>query len=179
VRAGGALPFARVGGRAADDENPFKRAKVGDYAKYNAVVKTDSTERKSVRTQTVTAADAKELTLKTVTEADGKELPSKRPEMTIDLTKPYEPVGVSDGPASAASLKWARQTSGTEKLKVGGKEYACTWTAYKPADAKVHGDLKVWTSKEIPFVVKRTLTLSLGAIEVKYATELFEFGGKK
>ena len=65
-----------------------------------------------------------------------------------------------------------------------GKEYECVWTTYKPvvpgkADIAVTGEMKVWMSKDVPFVVKRTLTLKLDTNELGYTTELAEFGSKK
>src|SRR4051812_13898494 len=85
-----ALVLAPLAVRAADDENPYKKLKVGDYAKYDTVLKTGGAEVKGARTQTVTAAGDKELTLKTVTEVGGKEVPNKRPDQKIDLTKPFD-----------------------------------------------------------------------------------------
>src|SRR4051794_27319969 len=83
--------FAHHTVRAADEENPFKKAKVGDYAKYTASVKLLGSEEKVLRTQTVTAVNDKELFLKTVVELNGKVVPSKRPERKIDLTQPLDP----------------------------------------------------------------------------------------
>lgn len=127
-----ALVLAPVAARAADDDNPFKRAKVGDYAKYSVVVKNPRGEQKSARTQTVTATGDKELALKSVDFIDGKEVPNRKPDQKIDLTKPFDPVSAGEGSAGA-NLKWEKHKDGTEKLKVDGKEYECTWTTYKAA----------------------------------------------
>ena len=71
--------------------------------------------------------------IRTVTEINGKEVPNKRPDQKIDLTRPFDPAGEA---APNANYKWERQKDGTEKLKIGGKEYDCTWTTYKPVPAK-------------------------------------------
>src|SRR5262249_6976270 len=155
-----------------DEENPYKKLKVGDSAKYSTYLKTGGTEVKGVRTQSVTATSDKELTLKSVTEIDGKELPSKRPEQKIDLTKPLDLTSGDGGLGSG--FKWEKLKDGQEKLKVGGKEYDCTWTTYKPILANgtaVEGELKVWLSKDIPFVMKRTLNVKLGTQDLNYSTE--------
>lgn len=170
------------GMRAADDDNPFKRAKVGDYAKYDTVVKTGNNEVKLLRTQSVTATGEKEVTLKTITELNGKEVPTKKGEQKIDLTKPFDPGTTGESGAPTSAFKWEKVKDGKEKLKIGGKEYECTWTSYKPvaqAGLAAEGELKVWLSKDVPFVVKRALNLKIGNSELVYLTELTEFGNKK
>jgi hypothetical protein len=172
------IPFVA---QAADEENPFKKAKVGDYAKYNTFMKASAGETKTIRTQTVTAANEKEVSLKTTIEYNGKELPN-RPEQKINLTKPFDPTAIEGG--LGATLKWEKQKDGKEKVKVGDKEYECTWIAYKPvfppnAPVTLEGELKVWLSKDVPFVVKRTLAARDKNLVLVYSTELFEFGNKK
>jgi hypothetical protein len=175
------LALAPVAAHAADEENPFKNAKVGDFAKYDTLLKTGGAEVKGTRVQTVTAVGDKELSLKTVTEALGKEVPNKRPDQKIDLTKPFD---TTADDFTGGSIKWEKLKDGQEKVKVNGKEYECTWTTYKPvvpgkADLAVTGEMKVWKCKEVPFVVKRTLTLKFNENELSYTTELTEFGSKK
>ena len=182
-----ALVLAPVAARAADDDNPFKGAKVGDYAKYDTVLKTGkAAEVKTVRTQTVTAASEKEVSLKTVTELNGKEVPTKKGEQKIDLTKPFDPAvsGETTSIGAGLNLKWEKQKTGKEKVKVGDKEYECTWTTYKAVvppnlPAAIEGEVKVWLSKDVPFVVKRALNMKVGNNEITYSTELTEFGNKK
>jgi hypothetical protein len=171
---------------AADEEHPFKAAKVGDYAKYSSVLKKAGLMTvKTTRTQTVTVASEKELTIKTVVENDNKDVQSKatEQEQKIDLTKPFDPGVTNDVAPGLGALKWEKQKDGKEKVKVGNKEYDCTWTSYTamiPEKAGVEGEMKVWLSKDIPFVVKRTLTMKAsGGGELNYSTDLIEFGSKK
>ena len=169
--------------RAADDENPYRNAKLGDYAKYFTHLKSPLGELKADRVQTVTAASDKELTLRTVIVANGKELPNKKPEHKLDLTKPFDPLGTGDGSVTE-SYKWEKVKDGKEKVKVGGKEYDCTWTSYKAVvtgklGTMTEGELKVWLSRDIPFVVKRTFTLKAGTDDILYTAVLTEFGNKK
>ena len=81
-------------------------------------------------------------------------------EQKIDLTKPFDAVTGCDG-SVGANFKWEKQKDGKEKLKIGGKEYDCTWTTYKVVNPNpavmLEGEVKVWLSKDVPFVVKRTL----------------------
>jgi hypothetical protein len=177
-----ALVLAPLAVRAADEENPFKSARVGDYARYNTAIKTGTVALKTVRTQTVTAAGEKEVSLRTVLEVNGKEVPTGRPDQKIDLTKPFDPAGSNEGVPGAANIKWEKLNDGKEKVKVGDREYDCTWTSYKPVVAgkeEVTGELKVWMSRDVPFVVKRTLNLKTRGAELSYSTELIEFGRKK
>jgi hypothetical protein len=177
-----ALVLAPLAVRAADEEHPFRKAKVGDYAKYNALLREGTTEVKLLRTQTVTAASDKEVTLKSTTELNGKEVTLGRTTHKIDLSVPFDPVGDGQDVSPIAGLKWEKSKDGKENLKVGGKEYECTWTTYKPvmpANATVEGEVKVWLCKDVPFVVKRTLTIKFAKKDVAFTTELIEFGSKK
>lgn len=174
------LVLAPAVGRA-DDENPFKNAKVGDYARYDTRIKTGGLDIRTVRVQTVTAVGDKQVSLRTVTEVNGQEMPNRRADQKIDLTKPFDPAGESSPTSPGA--KWEKVKTGTEKLKIGGKEYDCTWTVYKPVaaapDAPVAGELKVWMSGDVPFVVRRALALKTGTDEIVYTTDLIEFGRRK
>ena len=166
---------------AADDDNPFRKAKVGDYAKYSGAFQTGSFGRGFVRVQTVVAVNERELTLRTNPVYEGKELPTKTPDQKIDLTKPFNAATTDD--ANANLVKWDKQKSGTDKLKVGNTEYDCTWTTYKAVSAnpntEVTGELKVWMSKDVPFVMKRTLKMTVGTVEIVYEMEMIELGNKK
>jgi hypothetical protein len=172
------LALAPVAAHAADEVNPFKNAKVGDFAKYNTVLLTGGAEIKGTRVQTVTAASDKEISLKTVTETLGKEVPNKRPDQKIDLTKPFD----ATADDFTGGTKWEKLKDGKEKVKVNGKEYECIWTTYKPVvpgKVDLTGEMKVWQCKEVPFVVKRTLTMKFNGNELSYTTELTEIGSKK
>ena len=92
-----ALFVAPLAVRAADEENPYKNAKAGDYAVY--VMKSKFGD--ATMTQTVTAKTDKEATVKVamVANVNGKEFKLPEQEMKIDLTKPYDPTQGSGGVA--------------------------------------------------------------------------------
>ena len=121
--------------RSADEENPFKNAKVGDYATYKMSVKFAGTTLGGNSTQSVTAKSEKEATVKTTGEfefmGNKQEIPPQ--EQKIDLTKPFDPtkVGGGGGLPPGTDVKVEKGKEGKEKIKVGGKEYDCTWTIYK------------------------------------------------
>ena len=56
-----ALPLAAA---AADEENPYKKVKVGDFATYKMTTKFAGASFEGTMTQTVTAKDDKEVTFK-------------------------------------------------------------------------------------------------------------------
>ena len=97
-----AIICAPLAARSADDENPFKNAKVGDYATYKMSVKFAGTSLGGTSTQSVTAKTDKEATVKTtgVFEFMGnkQEIPARK--QKIDLTKPFDPTKVRRRPAS-------------------------------------------------------------------------------
>ena len=93
-----AVALAPVAARAADDDNPYKNAKVGDYATYKMTTKVAGFDVAGTMTQTVTAKNDKEATVKvTGPDVNGMDLPAQ--EQTIDLTKPFDPTKASGLPA--------------------------------------------------------------------------------
>jgi len=180
------LAVAPVAARAADEENPFKNAKVGDYAVYTATTKFAGNNIDGTFTQTVTAKTDKEATIKgvIVINLGGKEQKVEQEEK-IDLTKPYDPS--KSGGASlpgGGELKAEKDKDGKEKLKVAGKEYDTTWTSYKikvkVMNQEIPGDMKVWVAKDMPLgMVKMVVNLEFGGQKIEAATELKETGNKK
>src|SRR5215208_891633 len=87
------LAVAPIAVRAADEENPYKNAKVGDYATYTITTKAAGQTIDGTLTQTVTAKTDKEVTVKgaMVFKLGGKEQKFPEQEEKIDLTKPYDP----------------------------------------------------------------------------------------
>ena len=166
--------------RAADDDNPYKTSKVGDYAKYTIKAKVGFLPLDGIVTQTVTDKSDKEATLKVVLSAGGTDTPF---DQKIDLTKPLDPTkGIAlpgFGDAKLEKLK-----DGKEKIKVGNKEYDTEWSTYKvkvvSKGVESEGDLKMWVAQEVPVkMVKMNVTISLGKNDVRVAMELNEFGSKK
>ena len=171
--------------RAADEDNPFKAAKVGDYAVYTMNTKVATFAITGTITQTVTAKSDKEATLKVTgkVEFGGKEMDIPAQEQKIDLTKPFDPTKGANLPAGA-DVKVEKGKEGKEKVKVGGKEYDTTWTTYK-VKAKAMGqdvdaDVKAWMAKDLPTgMVKMTMTADIGGQKMEMTMELKETGNKK
>ena len=166
--------------RAADDDNPYKTAKVGDYAKYTIKAKVGFLPLDGTVMQTVTEKSDKEATLKVVLSAGGTDTPF---DQKIDLTKPLDPTkGIAlpgFGDAKLEKLK-----DGKEKIKVGTKEYDAEWTTYKlkvvSKGTETEGDLKMWVVQDVPVkMVKMNVSITLGRNDVQVAMELLEFGNKK
>jgi hypothetical protein len=153
---------------AEEPDVPLKRAKVGDYV----VFKMTGSVAGSMR-QEVVAVSEKEVTVKTVSTINGTTLPAEVKAYPID-SKPDPDAGNKD-------VKIVAESSGTETLKIGGKEYRCTWRAVttlaKVADMEVKSEAKVWISKDAPvFGMVKTVSTIFGTTT---AVELSEAGGAK
>ena len=68
-----AAPFVT----AADEENPYKKVKVGDYATYKMTTKVGGMTVEGTLTQTVSAKSDKEATLKVTGNINGVEIPAR------------------------------------------------------------------------------------------------------
>jgi hypothetical protein len=173
-----AVPFAA---RASDEVNPYKNAKVGDFAKYAVKGKLGFLPLDGVVTQTVAAKSDAEATLKIVLTAGGVETPF--PDQKIDLTKPLDPTKGFALP-KFGSVKLEKLKDGKEKVKVGTKEYEAEWSTYKlkvtHKGVESEGDLKMWVSQEVPTrMVKMNLAITVDKNDVKLAAELTEFGSAR
>jgi hypothetical protein len=175
-----ALAAFSLAATAADD-HPYKNVKVGDYVTYKLTVKVGDFNLDGTTTQTVTAKSDKEVTVKVTAKVGGMDAPSQ--EQKIDLTKPYDPTkGANLPPGSDAKVEKLKE--GKEKVKVGGKEYDCTWTTYKMTakamGVEFSGDIKVWAAKEVPMgTAKMEMTADIQGMKMTMNMELSESGNKK
>jgi hypothetical protein len=136
--------------RAAENDNPFKKVKEGDWAKYSMTMEIGDFKRIGDMKTTVTAKFEKEVTITTIMTLDGqKSLPRDE---KIDLTKPYDPtwlLGLKDTNAKVEKVGEAK-----EKVKIGTKEFDCTLIKSKTKsnaggqEYTTHN--KLWTSKDAP-----------------------------
>lgn len=175
------LVLAPVGTRAADDDNPYKNAKVGDFAKYKVTVSVAGMELGGEVTQAVTEKSDKELTLKVSGKVNGMAIPEQT--QKIDLTKPFDPTNLNQQ-ALGKDMKVEKGKDGKEKLKIDGKEYETTWTKFKMTGKanglEIESDMKVWLSKDIPGVLaKMESTMSVAGQKMDMKMELTESGNKK
>lgn len=136
----------------AQDDNPYKDAKVGDFATFKMTMKVGGGEVTGTVTSKVTAKTEKEATV----EASGKMAGTDIPPTTqkIDLTKPFDPTKVGNQIPGGGEAKVEKLKDGKEKLKVGDKTVETTWTTYKVSakamGADIDAETKVWMSKDIP-----------------------------
>jgi hypothetical protein len=167
-----------------DDFNPYKNAKVGDFATYKVNTKVGPLTLPGMMTQSVTAKSEKEATLKVLSSINGMDLPS--PPQTVDLTKPYDP---TKGFTSGFEGTIKKTKDGKEKVKVIGKEYEANWTSYdlegKMSGMDIKANIKIWLSKEVTLgVAKLEMTAEMktqNAETMKYevSIEPTEIGNKK
>lgn len=170
-----AAPFAL----AADEENPYKKTKVGDFATYKMTTKIGGMNLEGKITQTVSAKDDKELTLKVTGTLNGMDIPAQ--EQKIDLTKPFDPTKASLPPGSDATVE--KLKDGKEKIKAGGKEYDTKWETYKvkakAGGQEIEAEVKAWMAKDFPFqVVKMEMTAEVAGMKMEVEMELSESGSK-
>ena len=164
----------------ADEENPYKKAKVGDYATYKMTTKVGGFNVEGTLTQTVTAKDDKEATIKVSVKANGMELPSQ--EQKIDLTKPFDPTKVGNNLPPGAQIE--KLKDGTEKVKAGGKDYDTKWETYKmklnAMGMAFEADMKVWQAKDLAIpMVKMEMTADVMGNKMEMVMELETTGTGK
>jgi hypothetical protein len=169
------VPFAV----AADEENPYKKAKVGDYATYKVSTKFGGMNLEGTMTQKVSEKSDKEVTLKVSLKINGMELPAQ--EQKIDLTKPFDPTKTGLPPGAEATVE--KLKDGKEKVKAGGKEYETKWESYKikakTNGMEIEGQIKAWMAKDFLFqVVKMEMTSEVLGMKVEMEMELSESGSK-
>jgi hypothetical protein len=175
---------------SAEDETPYKSAKVGDSATYKMTMKVAGTSLDGLITQTVTAKSDKEMAVKTSNKliANGREIPTPDKESTIDLTKPFDPLKSSvfgDNGGGAPPPPAEKVKEGKEKLTVAGKEYQATWTTYKVklnagAGQPMEAEMKVWTSPKFAlYTLKAEMTADVAGMKMEMTMELTEAGTKE
>jgi len=173
------VAVAPLAARAADEENPYKKVKVGEFATYKMTTKAAGQTVEGTVTQTVTAKDDKEATLKVTGKVNGMDIPAQ--EQKIDLTKPYDPTKSAVPPGTDAKVEKLKE--GKEKIKAGGKEYDCKWETYKikakAGGQEIEADVKAWMSKDLPLlVVKMEMTGDVMGMKMEMEMELSESGSK-
>jgi outer membrane cobalamin receptor len=136
--------------RAADNDNPWKNAKVGDWVEY----KTTGMGFESKTKMIITVKDDKEVTYEITATftANGVEMTAPVQKQTVDLTKDYSVIAAKN--EKDKGLKIEKVDEGKEKLKIGDKEYDTTWTKTK-ATATFNGvttvsEYKTWMCKDVP-----------------------------
>lgn len=182
-----AICVAPLAARAADDENPYKNVKVGDFSTYKLNVKVAGMDITGNITQSVTAKSEKEAAIKVTGKMMimGNAIDIPVQEQKIDLTMPFDPTKLG-GPLQGGNnnAKLEKVKDGKEKLKVNGKEYETTWTTYKlkvkAGGQDIESDLKVWMAKDAPMgMIKMTMIGDIGGQKMDMSMEMTETGNKK
>ncbi|HUR53354.1 MAG TPA: hypothetical protein VMZ71_04450 [Gemmataceae bacterium] len=165
----------------AQDDNPYKDAKVGDFATFKMTMKVAGPELIGTVTSKVIAKTDKEATVEASGKMAGNDIPPTK--QTIDLTKPFDPTKMQQLPPGT-DAKVEKLKDGKEKLKVGDKSYETTWTTYK-VTAKAQGvdiaaDTKVWMSKDIPLgMAKMEMNAKVAGMDMVMTMELEKAGNEK
>jgi hypothetical protein len=136
--------------QAADDENPFKNAKLGDWVEY----KLTGENMEGSTKMTVLSKDNKELVYEVAASVSfmGNKVDGPVQIMKIDLTKAYDAISAAN--LKAKNVKIEKLDEGKEKLKTAGKEYDTKWTRLRATtmvnEMKMVVDYKMWFSDDVP-----------------------------
>jgi hypothetical protein len=172
-----------LGVRAQDAiDNPYKNAKVGDYATYAMTMKVGTFEVKGTITNTVKAMTDKEATLEVTGSMNGMAIPAQT--QKVDLTKAFDPTSAGLAKNGGKDAKVEKLADGKEKLAIGGKSYDSTWTTFKVATktpaGDVTADVKAWIGKDIPLGLgKMEMTSMVAGMAMVMKMEQTESGNKK
>jgi hypothetical protein len=170
---------------AADEPNPYAKAKVGDYATYKTSTKVGGIALDGVLTQTVTAVSDKEVTIAVTGKVNNQEIPNGI-EYKIDLTKPFDPSKASGPPPPNTEMQVERvkeDKERVEKVKVGDKSYDARVDTYK-CKVKAGGQefetrIKAWVVKDLPApMAKFELAADVDMQRLEVSMDLTEIGNK-
>jgi hypothetical protein len=173
-----ALIIAPIAANAAEPENPYKKAKKGEWASYKMTIKAGGNNIDGTVKQTVTAVDEKSVTLEVATMLFGNEM--KRTQ-TIDLTKPFNPLA-GQGLPPGADAKMEKKESGKESLEIGGKKVESEWTSYKMSISamgqNIEGNAKIWLAKDVPLggLAKMEMKMNVAGMDTEVTMSMDKHG---
>jgi hypothetical protein len=142
----------------ADEDNPYVKAKVGDWIEYTASLQMPHRNLATSIHKEVVKKTATEVTLEISTlitmagtdESAAKMTSPRKQTLVIRLNKKFTP-GMPQGLDPDVTAK--ESGSGTETLAVGGKNVETNWVAFEWGSAKdqmASGKAKAWLGKNIP-----------------------------
>lgn len=148
--------------QVADDENPFKKASVGDWVEYT-MTRPGSTGKTKM---TIVSKDEKEVVYEVTGSftAFGREMVAPVQKIKVDLTKSYNPLMAAN--LQRTGVTFEKQGEGKEKVKLGEKEFETKWTKIKSTSTvnnfTTTTEHKMWFSKAVPLsgLVKMEITSS-------------------
>jgi hypothetical protein len=159
--------------------NPYRNAKVGDYAVFKTTLKQMGRTVEGASKQVVAEKTDKEVTARMTTTQMGRTIPL--PDLKIDLTKNYEPYDLATLAQRNPTAKFEKTADGKEKLKVGDRTLDCDWIkgklTYEVNQMKLESEVTIWMSKAAPLggMVKMTTRSNVNEMTL----ELVEFGNAK
>jgi len=171
-----------AGADEKDRENPFKKAKVGEWVEYKTSTAVGDNKAEGTARVFVAAKNDKEALLRSVGRVGGKEVAA--PDQKIDLSKPFDPFAAVNLP-KGADVRITKAGEGKEKVKAGGKEYDCVWQKVtilgRAEGADFNGEATIWTSADAPLTGMVKMEMS-GKVALntpfKMTMELMDSGGK-
>lgn len=119
------------------DENPYKKAKVGDWVEYKMANKVGGFAVDTTQKKTVVKVSDTEVTLEL--ETNGAKIP-----ITIKLDQKYDPT------AAMKDAKVTKTGEGAEKLDAAGKSVDTKWTSTEVVTNNMTIKSKVWMSTDVP-----------------------------
>jgi hypothetical protein len=136
--------------QGADDDNPYRKAKIGDWVSYKMTGK----NMEGTTKMTVVSKDDKEVTFEvaSIYSFMGKEQVAPVQTMKIDLTKSYDAISAAN--LKANNVKIEKLDEGKEKIKAAGKEFETKWTnlraTTKVGEQAIVTEYTMWFSKDVP-----------------------------
>jgi hypothetical protein len=167
--------FLSLIARAADQDHPYKKAKVGDWVEYTMKAKMAGNDMEMTTKQTVIKKTESEVTVEVNTNAMGRDM---KTQFTVDLTKKFDPytTGVKDAKVEVKELE-----KGEETITVGGKALKANWVKFETSGTAngmaFNTKGKAWSSPEVPLngLIKSETEL----MGMKQVMELKDFGTAK
>ncbi len=155
----------------AEEENPFKKAKVGDWTEYKISNKAAGMAMEGEQKTTVTKVTAEEVTMDVIMKMMGQEM---KQSTTVKLNEKYDPTKMQYKDATVKEIG-----KGDEKVTAGGKTFDAKWVelevSVKMGAQEMKVKSKVWSSATVPLGGMVKMETDSGAMG-KMTMELKDFG---
>ncbi|HMP02360.1 MAG TPA: hypothetical protein PKD86_09070 [Gemmatales bacterium] len=166
---------ATLPAHAQADDNPYRKAKVGQWVEYSS----DFGGQTMTMRQTVTAKDEKFVTVKTEMKMGPNAMPAQ--EQKISLEEPFDPAKMARNQnIPNAKIETKQLDKSEDKIEVGGKTYTCTrvkiQTNIEVSGQKIESVATIWTNPDVPLSgMVRLQTETMGQ---SFTMDLKGFGDK-
>jgi hypothetical protein len=136
--------------RSADEENPMRKAKVGDWVEYRMTGK----DIEGTTKMTIVSKSDKEVTyeIEATFSFMGNKQTAPVQRQTVDLTKPWDLISAKNLKENNVQLETISE--GKETLKAGGKNYETKWKKLKSTTTAqgftVVVNYQMWWSPDVP-----------------------------